>query len=94
MDATDPTSIAQIITWVRDLGTIGLLTFAILAGFRGWVLTKREVDQRATDAQLRFDDERADKTAALAERDEWKALALELLQTTKRAASIAEKAVG
>lgn len=35
---------------VRDLGTIGLLAIAIVAGLRGWVHTDRE-----------FQDERADK---------------------------------
>jgi hypothetical protein len=74
---------AEIVDLIRDGGALLLLVVAILGGIRGWYVWKRE-----------FDDERSDKLAAIKERDEWKALAIELMRATDRATSLAERVVG
>lgn len=73
----DISSLGQI---VKDLGTVGLLAIGIVAWFKGWVHSDRE-----------FQREVAETVQARQERDEWKDLSLDLLQTADRATVIAER---
>lgn len=74
--SVDITSLGTI---VKDLGTIGLLAIGIVAWFKGWIHSDRELQA-----------ERAEKIEARQERDKWQDLSLDLLQTSNRATAVAE----
>jgi len=73
----DVTTLGDVVT---QLGIIGLLALGIVAWFKGWVHSDRE-----------FQREQAEKIEARGERDKWQDLALDLLQTSDRATTVAEK---
>lgn len=63
----------EIIERLRDLGAYGALILAILGGFRGWYVWRWV-----------YDEQKAETVKALAERDEWKNIALNGLGIAER----------
>lgn len=92
-DTADPQTWASVVNGLRDIGIMGGLLIALVAGYKGWVLSRREADNQVQAVELRLADERADKLAIQAERDEWKKLSLELLTQAQRATSLVERVV-
>jgi hypothetical protein len=68
----------------EKFGIIGLLALAVIAFFRGWIVTAAAHERLRTDC---FDREKR----LMAERDEFKDMALRGLELTERTIAVAQK---
>jgi hypothetical protein len=77
--------------WVNALGVPGVLTVALYALHKGWVVTGREYRRACEECEKirREDFERHEQLRA--ERDEWKAAALRHLNVAERAVDTADR---
>lgn len=93
MPDVDAGALSSLLAQLRDLGIMGALVIALWLGYKGAVITRSAADREVAAVERLLTDEKADRAKVELERDEWKAMSLELLQTAQRATAVADKAV-
>lgn len=74
----------ELFSLIRDGGLTGLMLFFIIGGFRGWWIFGPLHDRITTIYETRYSE-------LVADRDYWRSIAIEALQTAHEGVGLAER---